>query len=560
MSDVQDLNDLPARPRHRWAQFAVALAGVALFVGIRMALGPVLGREAPLLLLTVPVAIAGYVGGLAPGLVATIASAVMGTYFLLERDQGLWVTQPSDRARLVLFVVTGSIISVLCEAMRRARRHAEGASTAADRSEQNVRRAREEHGHAVTALRESEENFRLLVQGVRDYAIFLVNPDGHIATWNEGAKRLKGYPATEIIGKHIRAFYEPGDVKDGLPERNLHHAVERGVFQGQGWRLRRDGSRFYADVAITALRDNADTLRGFAKITRDITDRRAAEVALRESERQYRELAAALEARVSERTTQLEEANLQLEAFAYSVSHDLRAPLRAVQGFAQALLEDYGNKLDETGKEYAHRSVAAAAEMDRLIRDLLEYSRLGRVELPMQDVPVAQTIRAALAQLDAESRAPGNGVDVGAVDCTVRANGPVLGQVLGNLVSNAVKFVRPGDAPKVRVWCDRRPDGFVRVNVADNGIGIAPEHQARIFKVFERLHGTEEYPGTGIGLAIVRRGAERMGGRFGLESELGRGSTFWVEFPAAADVPAHAAAEQAAGAVPGGLPANGGEQ
>ncbi|MCL4471010.1 MAG: ATP-binding protein [Gammaproteobacteria bacterium] len=235
-----------------------------------------------------------------------------------------------------------------------------------------------------------------------------------------------------------------------------------------------------------------------------------------------------LEKRVAERTADLAATNQELEAFSYSVSHDLRAPLRAMQGFAQALEEDYGAKLSSTGREYVQRIVAAARRMDILIQDLLAYSRLSRADMPLKPVGLAAAVKEALAQLDGEIRQ--SGAQVAAAPSLPQVTGhlPTLTQVIANLVDNAIKFVPPGTTPSVKVWTEER-GGRVRLWVEDNGIGISPEHQARIFRVFERLHGVETYPGTGIGLAIVHKGAERMGGEAGVESMLGKGSRFWVE-------------------------------
>jgi signal transduction histidine kinase len=248
---------------------------------------------------------------------------------------------------------------------------------------------------------------------------------------------------------------------------------------------------------------------------------------LREQEQRY---AAELEQRVAERTAELGEVNAELESFAYSVSHDLRAPLRAMQGFAQALLEDYADRLDPIGQEYAHRIVAAAGHMDTLIRDLLSYSRLSRAALHLQPVSLASVVADVLTQLEGELRKREAQVTVEEPLPQVVGHYATLIQVVGNLLTNAVKFVRPEIQPQVRVWAEEREE-WIRLWVEDNGIGIAPEHQERIFRVFERLHGIEAYPGTGIGLAIVRKGVERMGGRVGVESEPNRGSRFWVELP-----------------------------
>jgi signal transduction histidine kinase len=242
--------------------------------------------------------------------------------------------------------------------------------------------------------------------------------------------------------------------------------------------------------------------------------------------------AGVLEQRVQERTRELEAANQELDAFSYSISHDLRAPLRAMQGFTEALLEDYGGQLDGVGHDYAKRIVAASRRMDLLIQDLLAYSRLSRTDVPLDPVDtealvdeVLSTMSTELAQREAE-------IVVDRPLSRVRAHRAVFGQILTNLVTNAVKFVAADTRPRVRFWSERRADR-VRLWVEDNGIGIAPEHQQRIFQAFQRLHGADRYPGTGIGLAIVQRAAGRLGGRAGVESTPGVGSRFWVELASA---------------------------
>lgn len=229
-----------------------------------------------------------------------------------------------------------------------------------------------------------------------------------------------------------------------------------------------------------------------------------------------------------ERRTKLEVANEELEAFAYSVSHDLRAPLRAMQGMAAALHEDYASHLDDTAKDYISRIVDASDRMDRLIQDLLEYSRVSRTEFTLKPLDLNTVIHRARQELNDTHPGMKAGIQMRENLPAVMGNETLLMQVVTNLLSNAAKFVAQGVEPRIEVSA-RENGGWVQLLVKDNGIGIPAECRKKIFRIFERLHSTAEYPGTGIGLAIVQKAVARMGGCVGFESAPGQGSTFWVE-------------------------------
>ncbi|MFQ4142592.1 CHASE3 domain-containing protein [Chlorogloeopsis sp. ULAP02] len=274
--------------------------------------------------------------------------------------------------------------------------------------------------------------------------------------------------------------------------------------------------------------------------TQQIVSEVATQLAIAIQQSQLREqlqnYAEELEQRVQERTTQLQEANQELEAFSYSVSHDLRAPLRTIQGFAQALQEEYSDQLDAVGQEYISYITDDAVQMDTLVTDLLAYSHLSRTQIQIQPVDLNLVVNEALKQLSAQLQEQQAEVTVDACLGYVLAHRSTLVQVLTNLLSNAIKFVNPGTLPSVHIYTQeyiQEGQNWIRLWVVDNGIGIASEHQERIFRVFERLHGVETYPGTGIGLAIVRKGLERMGGSSGVESQLGTGTSFWIALPKA---------------------------
>ena len=351
----------------------------------------------------------------------------------------------------------------------------------------------------IRERRRAEEPFRLMIENVKDYAIFMLDADGRVATWNAGAQRFKGYLAEEIVGKHFSVFYTPDDVKKGRPQEGLKTAAAEGRFEAEGWRVRKDGSRFYASVVLTALRNKSGELRGFCKVTRDITARKQAEEELLAS-------------------------NKELDAFSYSVAHDLRAPLRHIDAFSRILEEEKAEQLDAEGRRYLGLIRNDARQAGKLIDDLLSLARLGRQELACQDTDLNEVIEAVVGELKAEY---GNRHIEWRISSLprVECDAGLLKQVFTNLLSNAVKYSRPRDQAVIEVGETRR-DNQRLIFVCDNGVGFDMKHASKIFEVFQRLHGSDEFEGTGVGLATVQRIVQKHGGRIWAESQLGRGATF----------------------------------
>lgn len=233
---------------------------------------------------------------------------------------------------------------------------------------------------------------------------------------------------------------------------------------------------------------------------------------------------------LADKIDSLEAANADLRTFAYSMSHDLKAPLRAMEGFSAALLEDCGGSMDERCLDYARRVASSSERMGELIDDLLDYSRLSLKELSTSAIPLDSVVQEVVASLEPTAESEGGRISIKTEGVEALAHRGTVTMVLTNLVTNALKYVDEARPPEVEVRLESEND-TARITVADNGLGIAPEHHEQIFRVFERLHGVEEYGGTGIGLAVVAKGMERMGGRYGVRSEVGQGSEFWIELP-----------------------------
>ncbi|MBI4423457.1 MAG: PAS domain S-box protein [Elusimicrobia bacterium] len=378
----------------------------------------------------------------------------------------------------------------------------------------------------ITERKRAQELFRIAVESAPN-GMVMVDRRGLIVLVNEQTERLFGYRREELLGQSIERLV-PGRFRAGHPEMRegfFRHPKARPMGAGRDlFGLRRDGSEFPVEIGLNPLRTGEGEFV-LASVV-DISERkRAEEEVMRAKE--------ALERRVGERTAELQASVEELESFTYTVAHDLRAPLRSVHRFSELLLSRLGSLPPETAADFLRRIAGGAGKMDRLIQDLLVYGKIGRAEAKLESLPAGELVKEVVSSLAAHIQECQAEVKDGfGVGPRVLGDRVLLTQVLTNLLTNAFKFVPPDRKPRVEVGFEER-GRWVRVWVKDNGIGIDLRYRDRIFKVFERLHAGDEYPGTGIGLAIVSKAVERMGGRVDIESKPGEGSRFWVELRAA---------------------------
>lgn len=500
----------------------------------------------------------------------------------------------------------------------------------------------EELDWQMRELQESEERFRLLIEGVKDYAILMIDPKGYVVSWNQGVEKIKGYTSQEIMGMHISAFYTDNDVKRGLPDAILKITKEKGRYETEGWRKRKDGSLFWANVSLTAVYDEFDNLKGFSKITRDITDsKRAAEaikstnifldtildnipnmvfvkdaetlrfirfnkageeligrsrheligksdydffskeeadfftskdrytidhhgvtdiseepittgrgerwlhtkkipifndkgealylLGISEDITEQKESAKKMKVLNDElyrNVMQLEQVNKELEAFTYSVSHDLRAPLRAIHGYTKILLEDYLSSIDDQARTMMMAVMNNAKKMGQLIDDLLAFSRLGKKELQKQKIDTTKLVQGVVNDLRRSMPEYNNAQVTIQPMPPAEADQGLLNQVFVNLISNALKYSSLKEQPLVQIGAGEEK-GAVVYYVKDNGAGFDMRYYEKLFGVFQRLHDASEFDGTGVGLALVHRIVQKHGGRIWAEGEPGKGAAFY---------------------------------
>jgi PAS domain S-box-containing protein len=403
-----------------------------------------------------------------------------------------------------------------------------------------------ERRKAEESLRLSEERYRLLVEGVPDYAIYLLDPNGNVLTWNSGAERVKGHKARDILGKHFSAFYPPEAIAAREPELELENARLLGRYESEGWRIRGDGSRFWASIAISPLYDTQGRLYGFSKITRDVTERRNHELAMQ-----------VLNQELQARVNQLDAANRALasksaenEAFVYSVSHDVRGPLVNLQGFSQELERGCGELSALVGEpqmpaglrdralqiitgdmaESVRYIQTSVRHLGNIVDSLLRLSRAGRVIYRVEPVDVnallrrvVDTVKGTVSACDAE-------ITLLPVPPT-NADATALEQVFANLLANALQYRERSRPCRIEVGALPGPAANTTTYyVKDNGMGIPEKNLAALFTAFHRLH-PDASPGEGIGLAMVKRVIDRLHGEIRVESQAGLGTTFFIDLP-----------------------------
>ncbi len=373
-------------------------------------------------------------------------------------------------------------------------------------------------------VNELEQVFRLLVNGVKDYAIFMLDPDGNVLTWNEGAEAIKGYKAEEIIGEHFSIFYPEDKKREGHTEYELQMALKNGRYEEEGWRIRKDGSLFWANVLITAIYDN-DQLIGFAKVTRDLSEKKKLE---EQRENDTRLLA--------ETITQLQNLLQAKSRFLSVISHEVRTPLSGIIGMAELLTL---NDLGHDNNQIARTIFTSAKGMLQLLNDLLEASRMdeGKVQLDFRQFSIRTILDDVCRLADADVAKKNLHLKVHCDDNvpkTLCGDDYRCKQILQNLIFNAIKFTSKGG---IDIFCHVKDSSVgsttLRIEVKDTGIGIAAEAMSQLFKPFTQAERSTSryYGGSGLGLSICKGLVDIMHGQIGAESVEGNGSSFWIEIP-----------------------------
>ncbi|MBF0492595.1 MAG: PAS domain S-box protein [Deltaproteobacteria bacterium] len=400
-------------------------------------------------------------------------------------------------------------------------------------------------------LLESWKRQGLLIEHVQDYAIFMLDSKGFVVTWNPGAERIMGYAEQEIVGQHFSCFYTQEDQGKAKPAQEIQFAALKGRVEEEGWRKRKDGTLFWASTVITAIYDQEKTLLGFAKVTRDLTERKKNEEELK---RVHSELEKNVEKRTLElsktnqelkkeiaerkraeaalklKTEELERSNKELEQFAYIASHDLQEPLYIIGGFADSIREQGAQNLDEESLFLLGRIQKASHRMSQLITDLLQYAKVNVQKDSFERVDLNLLIQEILVELDLKIKESRAMIQVNPLP-QVYANKLQMRQLFQNLIMNAIKY-RKKDVPlELIISVHPSERCFVEIRLQDNGIGFEPEYSSKILEPFQRLHSRGEYEGSGLGLAICQKIISRHGGKIEAKSVPEQGAIFSVTLP-----------------------------
>jgi PAS domain S-box-containing protein len=373
-------------------------------------------------------------------------------------------------------------------------------------------------------LQKSEERYHRMVEEVEDYAIILLDKDGTILNWNKGAQKIKGYRDEEIIGKNFEVFYPKEDRENGVPGKLIKTAIVHGKAAIEGWRVRKDGSRFWGSTVITALHDDEGNVVGFTKVTRDLTEKKKAEDQLKEY------------------SSELEFQNRELEQFAYAASHDMKEPLRKIHLYSAYVKDNRSNILDERSKDYLDRSMAAVHRMNSLIEDLLAYSRTTSTAENFEEVNLQTVVNEVISEQKDELEQKGITIEIGKLP-TINGIPFQWKQLIYNLVTNSVKYGHPDrvgyiliesktvKASEIRKFGKHAENSHYQITVSDNGVGFEQEYAEKIFEVFQRLNNPSGAKGSGIGLALCKKIVQNHKGFIVATGKPGEGAKFDIYLP-----------------------------
>jgi PAS domain S-box-containing protein len=401
---------------------------------------------------------------------------------------------------------------------------------------------------AEDALRRSQEHLQLIIESAKGFAIFTTTEKGIINSWNTGAAQIFGWQEDEILGKHGEILFTQEDRKTGQPQIEMATAASKGIAPDVRWHLHKNGSLVFIEGFTHPFYESTGKLNGFVKIGRDMTAQHTAETALRNAEEAYR---TTLEKEVEQRTSELKEinnnlryANENLQQFASIASHDLQEPLRKIKMFASVLHKNLNN-VSEEGKQAIHKITQASDRMSQLIREVLQYSKIAYGTKEFVPTDLMKILQNVLEDLDLLLKETGSVVQFAGSWPVIDAIPLQMHQLFYNLLTNAIKFRKNNVAPIVRISVDilsgadlenfselSKGEEYIRMTVSDNGIGFDPQFSQQIFQIFERLHPTEEFEGTGVGLALCKKIIENHRGEISAASKQGEGSVFKVILPA----------------------------
>jgi len=375
-------------------------------------------------------------------------------------------------------------------------------------------------------IRKQEDRYYKMIAEVEDYAILLLSTDGIVQNWNSGAEKIKGYKANEIVGRNFRIFYPPEDQESGLPEKLIREAAQKGKASHEGWRVRKDKTRFWGNIVITALHDNQGGVIGFSKVTRDLTQMKLSE----DNRKKYTW-------ELEQKNLELEQKNKDLESFSYIASHDLQEPIRKIQIWANRIEES--EAISDGTKDSLDRIQKACIRMQKLIKGILQYSQTDLLQVPRELTDLDEVLDEVLSDLSESLEEKQFLIE--------RDHLPALHivrlqfvQLFSNIISNAVKYSNKELPPKIKITCSLESDvgelssvqnAFYVIQISDNGIGFMQEYENKMFELFGRLESNPIYSGTGIGLAICKKIVRNHQGTITAMGEPGKGAVFTIRLP-----------------------------